>query len=58
MGEKVLITVDPTRYRNLRLDDRGRVTIPKEIRDELDASEGDRLEVAIVDRRDSDNKED
>lgn len=49
MGEDLNITVDATRYRSLRLDDRGRVTIPKEIREELDAREGDRIEVAIVD---------
>lgn len=39
--------LDTKRIRNLRIDDRGRVTVPKDLRDEMGLEEGDRVEVAF-----------
>lgn len=44
---QVTISVDTSRIRKLSLDDRGRVTIPKDLREDLDLEEGDEVEVAV-----------
>lgn len=48
MGTELNLSVLAEQVRTLRLDDRGRVTIPKDLRDELDASEGDKIEIAVL----------
>ncbi|WP_337653223.1 AbrB/MazE/SpoVT family DNA-binding domain-containing protein [Halomontanus rarus] len=47
--QQIQIDVDPDRLRNLKLDGRGRVTIPKDFRDRFELEKGDRLEIALVD---------
>ncbi len=44
---KTDFSADTDRVRSLRLDGRGRVTIPKDLRQSLGLSEGDRVEIVV-----------
>lgn len=41
-------SIPPEDVHSLRLDGRGRVTIPKDVREQWNATSGDRLDVAVV----------
>jgi AbrB family looped-hinge helix DNA binding protein len=47
-NSKMATEIDDTQVRSLKLDGKGRVTIPKDIRDRYDAESGDRVSVAVV----------
>lgn len=48
MGHELDITVEAEDVRPLRIDDRGRVTIPKDIREKYGLSEGDKVDIVVT----------
>lgn len=52
---RVSIEVDADRIIERNLDGKGRITIPKKIRDELGLSRGDPVEIAVVEDEEDTN---
>lgn len=48
MGHELDITIEAQDVRPLRIDDRGRVTIPKDIREKYGLESGDKVDIVVT----------